>query len=202
MPKANYGSKKNTTFKIWLAFSVKDPENPEPISAVDGVAGLWQEIRELGSPSVEFHFCEFARPGWHLDAYLREMALIGEGLRVNSRVINQDRLIELRLRYLLRGTSLIETPLTTINTPDGHISLSDQSWGLVSDLSPIILRMFGLTAAQILDLAVNPNTYMDEECFKFFAEHDFTDENLQKFQEFRQPKTSVDEDEAKKKSGS
>ena len=180
---ANFFVKPSDQFTVTIPFDVSNPEDPQIIFAAK-LENYREALSNIPENCIEYHWMKFRKPDWGLDCYIRELSYVtvqssgtggGMGTAFGSpeRILSQERFDEVRLRYLLVGSSFFsnEGAIGFLNL-DGRSKLNDTSEQFIKSLDPVILRVFLSIASQVLDLGVPGKRLLSSEDYKRLRNED------------------------------
>ena len=172
---ANFFIKKSDQFSVTIPFNVSDPDDPAVIFAAK-LEDYPIALQRVPEETIEYHWMKFRKPDWGLDCFMRELSYVtvqtnanagtmGSAFGAPERVISQERFDEVRLRYLLVGSSFFKESSIGFVSQNGRECLNDTSEQFIKQLDPVILRLFLSIASQVLDMGVPSKRLLDKDDF-------------------------------------
>jgi len=165
----NYFVKPESTFTVVCPFDISDPENPQ-LMILGEAKDMHVRLNAVKEENIEYHTITFKNITWGLDCLLRELAYSGsKSGAVQDRVFSQERLNEVRLRYLLVDSSFFAAigKKVTFSTNEGQQILSPDCEGLIKQLGPITLAIMLRIANNVWDYGVSPKELFTIDDYKF-----------------------------------
>jgi hypothetical protein len=196
----NFFVKKNDSFTVTLPIDISDEDSPQIVIVDGGIEAYAKRLKQIPEDKIEYHWAKFKRPNWGLDCAIREQSYDGSGMR--DRTFSPEKFTELRLKFLLLGSSFFpETDpvsFTKEAIPGGGMYdvLSLQSQELIKQLDPFILGVYLAIAGRIWDLGVNAKTLLTKEEYQILRNDP---DGLKKVSQMKGLLTKSREEEEKKK---
>ncbi len=196
---ANFFIKKDSSFEIVIPFDCRS-ETPQMLLGPEP-SNYPAILQSLPEEDIQFHWFKFRRPDWGLDCYLRELGFTASKTgEIKDRVLSQDRLNEVRLRYLTMDASFFaaESKKITFSPAEHGQVLTTDCEDFLKTMDPAILNMFLRLACNIWDFGMAPNMLFTKDDYLSLRNDP---EGLKKLQEARNPKSAslVKEGETDKK---
>jgi hypothetical protein len=197
----NFFIKKNESFVVTLPIDVSDEDSPQVILVDGGIEAYAKRLKEIPEESIEYHWCKFKRPNWGMDCIIKEQSYDGSGMR--DRTFSPERFTELRLKFLLLGSSFfpetdqISFTKEAIAGGGTYDVLSATSQELIKQLDPFILGIFLAISGRVWDLGISAKTLLTKEEYEILRNDP---DGLKKVSERKGLLTKSKEEEEKKKS--
>jgi hypothetical protein len=159
---ANFFVKRTDSFTVTLPFSIIDEESPVVV-ITQSLKEYPEVLQSIPEDKLEFHWCKFKKADFGLDCLIRELSMnnLSSNLAVPQRVLSEEKLLELRVRYLLQATSFIEG--LTFTKAGNYDALTQDSEEKMRTLPPEVLRVFLMIASQVWDTGINPKMLLTKE---------------------------------------